>query len=233
MDEPQGIIGHKVSTDKNLSYTAGGRNSEYRATDGQSLSVRRPGKGPPGLFGTLPTSSPPIETLIGLVEVWVIWHQISRLRRSSPTIDHSPIGPQGDVTRLGSPAVCGDRVSTPIAPPPVGTGVRLVRTRVSIAVREVTVPVASDLFVGRVPVETVAHPAEDGDLTAEVVHIFAGPVVVVATVIAGSVSAATAPLVLRDDVVSDRVRSYPGKNQPMAPLMRQPARNTPGTKGSG
>jgi len=61
-----------------------------------------------------------------------------------------------------------DRIVAPERPPQVATGVRLVRAPVTVAIREVTIPVSPDLFWLCMPVGAVSHPAKNGNFTVEV-----------------------------------------------------------------
>jgi len=61
-----------------------------------------------------------------------------------------------------------DRVAPPEIPPQAAAGSCFVRTPVTVAIREVTVPMPLDLLGLRVPVAAVPYPAEFRNITVKV-----------------------------------------------------------------
>jgi len=97
-----------------------------------------------------------------------------------------------------------DRIAASEIPPWVATGACLVRTPVTVAIREVTIPVSPDLFRLCVPVEAVSYPAEFRNITAEIGDRQNFDVVPV--VIAGSTSVTVSLLVSAFVAVATAIR---------------------------
>jgi len=75
------------------------------------------------------------------------------------------------------------------------TGVRVVRAHVTIASREVAVPVSLDLLWLRMPVEAFLYPAKERSLAAEVGDLLNTVAVLVVVVLIGSAGVAASPSV--------------------------------------
>ena len=163
--------------------------------------------------------SPPIETIVGDVELRVLRYQVRLVRRRPPALDLATVNFEKLGTLWGIMAVSVDSIAACKAFPWAGW----VRTHVPVAIFEMAVPVALDLLERRVPVSAFLHPTKMGYFVAEVCN---GPSVTVVAVVA--------PILIRSVVVvgvvvlvngrlSDGMKAYRRKNRPPGFLRHRPA----------
>ena len=120
-----------------------------------------------------------VETSIRLVEVRIVWHQISVMRRRPPVRNFPFPGLQDPATLWEPLAMRCHRIAAPEVVRSARTSAFLVWTTVTEAIPEVSAaPVPLDLLGVRMPVATLPHPAENGLLVAEIDDFVAVVVVI-------------------------------------------------------